>query len=155
MTNRFQKSPRTPLVKKVPGRAERDQGEQGQVETVQVFDYRVDAANSSFSVTGSNGKRVVVGYHGQVFVESASRRVRRVTLIADNLPADFPTHSTSKGVDYDYVAINGLKYLMPITAELRLSQGRNEALMNTMEFRDYKRFAADAKTAGINSADHP
>ena len=137
------------------GHVERGQGEQGQAETVQVFDYHVDAANSSFSVTGSNGKRVVVSYHGQVYVESTTRRVRRVTLVADNLPADFPTHSTSMGVDYDYVAINGLKYLMPITAELRLSQGRSEALMNTMEFRDYKRFAADAKTAGAAPGDHP
>jgi VWFA-related protein len=142
----------TDTLKGDPGRAERDQG---QSETVEVFDYRVDPANSSFSVTGSNGKRLVVGYHGQVFVESASRRVRRVSLIADNLPADFPTRSTSMAVDYDYVAINGLKYLMPITAELRLSQGRSEALMNTMEFRDYKRFAADLKTAGATPGDHP
>ncbi|MGD0628908.1 MAG: VWA domain-containing protein [Terracidiphilus sp.] len=142
----------TDTLKGGPGRAERDQG---QSETVEVFDYRVDPANSSFSVTGSNGKRLVVGYRGQVFVETASRRVRRVTLIADNLPADFPTHSTAMAVDYDYVAINGLKYLMPITAELRLSQGRSQALMNTMEFRDYKRFAADLKTAGVTPGDHP
>jgi hypothetical protein len=64
-----------------------------------------------------------------------------VTLTADDLPADFPTHGTSIAVDYDYVAINGLKYLMPVSAELKLKQDRREAAINTMEFRDYKRFA--------------
>jgi len=66
-------------------------------------------------------------------------------LSADDLPADFPTHATSIAVDYDYVAINGLRYLMPVSAELQLSQGRREAMVNTMEFRDYKRFSPDVK----------
>jgi VWFA-related protein len=108
---------------------------------VQVYDYRVDRGNSTFSVTGSNGKQLVVGFHGQVFVDSGTRRARRVTLSADDLPADFPTHATSIAVDYDYVAISGLKYLMPVSAELQLSEGRHEALVNTMEFRDYKHFS--------------
>jgi VWFA-related protein len=109
---------------------------------VEVYDYRVDRSNSTFSVTGSSGKQLVVGFHGQVFIDSATRRARRVTLTADDLPSDFPTHATEILVDYDYVKINGLNYLLPVSAELRLKQGRNEASTNTMEFRDYKRFAA-------------
>jgi VWFA-related protein len=110
--------------------------------TIEVYDYRVERANSTFSVTGSNGKQLVVGFHGQMFVDHVTRHVRRVTLTADDLPADFPTRATSIVVDYDYVAINGLKYLLPVSAELQLQQGRNEALTNTMDFRDYKRLAA-------------
>jgi len=111
--------------------------------TVQVYDYRVAQTNSSFSVTGSNGKQLVVGFHGQVFIDSGGRRVRRVTLIADGLPEDFPTHATSIGVNYDYVAINGLRYLLPVSAELKLTQARHEARMNTMEFKDYKRLGGN------------
>jgi VWFA-related protein len=107
---------------------------------VQVYNYRVDRSTSMFSVTGLNGKQLIVGFHGQVFIDSATRRARRITLIADDLPADFPTHATSIGVNYDYVSINGLKYLMPVSAELQLKQGRRELVMNTMEFRDYNRF---------------
>jgi VWFA-related protein len=109
---------------------------------VEVYDYRVDRSNSTFSVTGSNGKQLVVGFHGEVFIDSATRRARRVILTADDLPSDFPTHATVIVVDYDYVKINGLNYLLPVSAELQLKQGRNEASTNTMEFRDYKRFAA-------------
>ena len=107
---------------------------------VQAFNYRVDRGSSMFSVTGLNGKQLIVGFHGQVFIDSATRRARRITLIADDLPADFPTHATSIAVNYDYVSINGLKYLMPVSAELRLKQGHRELVMNTMAFKDYNRF---------------
>jgi VWFA-related protein len=111
--------------------------------TVEVYDYHVDSANSTFSVIGSEGKQVKVGFHGQVFIDGSTHRARRVTLTADNLPANFSTHATSISVDYDYVPINGLKYLVPVSAELELKQGLHEAMVNTMEFRDYKRFASN------------
>ena len=60
--------------------------------TVQVYDYRVDRKNSVFSVTGSNDKQLIVGFHGQVYIDSATRNARRITLVADDLPKDFPTH---------------------------------------------------------------
>jgi len=110
--------------------------------TVQVYDYRVDRGNSSFSVTGNDGKQLIVGFSGQVFIDGNTRRVRRVTLKADDLPSDIPTQGTAMVVDYDYVAINGLKYLMPVSAELDVKKGTREALTNTMEFRDYKRFGS-------------
>ena len=56
------------------------------------------------SVVGKNDKQLIVGFHGQLFIDSATRDVRRITLIADDLPRDFPTHYTSIAVDYDYVA---------------------------------------------------
>jgi VWFA-related protein len=112
--------------------------------TVQVFNYRVDQKNSVFSVVGKNDKQIMVGFHGQFFIDPAARNVRRVTLIAD-LPQDFPTHYTSIAVDYDYVLINSHDYLMPVSAELRLQQGRREAELNSIEFRNYKRFGSSMR----------
>ena len=123
--------------------------------TVQAYSYHIDSANSVFSVTGSNGKQITVGFRGQVFIDSNLRRARRITLTADNLPHDFPTQATTISVDYDYVPINGLRYLMPVSAELELKQGKHETLMNTMEFRDYKRFGADEKNVGQTSMETP
>jgi VWFA-related protein len=123
--------------------------------TVQVFDYRVAKANSMFSVVGSNDFQLIVGFHGQVYIDSSARNVRRVTLEADDLPKDFPTHSTSMGVDYDYVAINGHDYLLPISAEVRVRQGRREAVMNTIEFRDYRRFGSAMKILGFTPVGEP
>ena len=113
--------------------------------TVQVFTYKVDKANSQFSVTGANNRQILVAFHGQVYIDSTTHSVRRLTMIADGIPVDFPTHSTSIGVDYDYIAINDRDYLLPISAELRLTQGKHESILNAIEFRDYHRFGSTAK----------
>lgn len=113
--------------------------------TVQVFDYRVEQQNSEFSVVGMNNLQVMVGFHGQVYIDTAAHNVRRITLIADDMPRDFPTHYTSIGVDYDYVSINSHDYLMPTTAQLRLKQGRHEAVMNNIEFKNYRRFGSSIR----------
>ena len=123
--------------------------------TVQAYNYRVDRTNSTFSVTGLNGKQLIVGFSGQVFIDGTTRRPRRITLSADNLPPDLPTQATSIAVDYDYVSINGLKYLMPASAELQLRKGQHEALMNAMEFRDYQRFGANGKSTEPTPSEAP
>lgn len=106
---------------------------------VEVYDYTVAQANSDFSVTGENGAQTVVGFHGTVYIDKAAGRVRRITLLADNLPATFRTRSSSISVDYDYVPIHGLRYLLPISAQLQAQQGDHEAVLNTMQFSDYRR----------------
>lgn len=113
--------------------------------TMQVFDYRVEQKNSEFSVVGMDNRQVMVGFHGQVYIDAAAHNVRRITLIADDMPKDFPTHYTSIGVDYDYVSINEHDYLMPSSAQLRLKQGRREAVMNNIEFRNYRRFGSSIR----------
>ena len=113
--------------------------------TVQVFDYHIEQKNSEFSVVGMDNRQVMVGFHGQVFIDAAAHNVRRITLIADDMPKDFSTHYTSIGVDYDYVSINNHDYLMPSSAQLRLKQGRHEAVMNNIEFRNYRRFGSSIR----------
>ena len=122
--------------------------------TVQVFSYSVSRANSSFTVTGSNNRELTAGFHGQVFIDTATHSVRRLSLIADDLPKNFPTHSTRMDVDYDYVAINEHDYLVPVSAEMRLTQGKHEAILNTMEFRNYRRYGSSMKILGFNPVDN-
>ena len=106
---------------------------------VQVFEYKVDPAHSAFTVAGADGKEFPVGFHGSVFIDAATRRTRRVTLQADGLPQGLTTRSTSLTVDYDFVPIEGLRYLMPVSAELRLEKAPHEVLINTIEFTDFRR----------------
>jgi hypothetical protein len=122
---------------------------------VQVFEYRVAKVNSTFSVGGPNGLEPTVSFHGKVFVDTATRSVRRVTLIADDLPKDFPTHATAIVVDYDYVSINTHDYLMPVSAEVSQLVGRHEALLNTIEFRDYRRFGSNVKILNFRPMEKP
>ena len=47
--------------------------------------------------------KLMVGFRGQVFVDTATHSVRRISLQAEDLPKGFPTVATVMGVDYDYV----------------------------------------------------
>jgi hypothetical protein len=116
---------------------------------VQVFNYQVKQQNSGFGVVDVDNSEVMAAYHGQVFIDSATRRVRRATLIADDLPRTFKTRATSIGVDYDYVSINSHDYLLPVSAEMRLVRG-HAAMRNTMEFRDYRRFGSSMRIVGVS-----
>jgi hypothetical protein len=118
-------------------------------QPVQVFTYKVAKENSAFSVTDLDNREVMVPFQGQVFIDSVTRRVRRVTLIADEMPRAFTTRATSIGVDYDYVSINNHDYLLPVSAQMRLVKRNSAAIyttvLNTMEFRDYKRFGSSVR----------
>ena len=120
--------------------------------TVQVFDYHVGKEHSMYSVVGSNDQQLIVPFHGQVFIDSATRSVRRISLEADDLPKDFPTQASVIGVDYDYVVINGHDYLMPVSAELRVRQ-RRQAVLNTIEFRDYKKYGSAMRIVNYKEMD--
>lgn len=112
--------------------------------TVQVLDYRVVKENATIALS-ETGRRVFVGFHGLVYIESSTMGVRRITLEADGVPQDFPLRSSSMMVDYDYVAIGAHDHLVPVQASVIVTHGRRKVVQNEIVFRNYKRFASEAK----------
>jgi len=119
--------------------------------TVQVFSFRVAKANSAWGISAANGLQVLVGYHGMVFIDSSTHGVRRILLVADDLPKNFSVHATSIAVDYDYISINNHDYLMPITAEVSKREFKRLATLNTIEFRNYRRFGSNVRVLPFHS----
>jgi len=119
--------------------------------TVQVFEYNVAKANSSFSIVDMHNQKLTVGFHGLVFIDAATHSTRRITLVADDIPVTFLTHATSMAVDYDNVMINSHDYLLPVSAEVSLLQGRHQAVLNNIAFRNYRRFSSTAKIVAVPS----
>jgi VWFA-related protein len=113
--------------------------------TVQVLSYRVSRQNSSWGLAGDNNWKVYPSFHGLVYVDSATKGIRRITMEADDLPHDFLIHAASITVDYDYIAIGTHDYLMPIRGTVSMREGKREAVLNEMEFRDYRRYGSSAK----------
>ena len=93
-------------------------------QTVQLFDYRVAQEKSTFNLRGSSTNVITVGYHGQVVIDSATRTVRRITQITDDVPAKFPIQGVSVSIDYDYVVINNHDYMLPVGAQLITKTGK-------------------------------
>jgi len=114
-------------------------------EHVDVYEYKIAAKNSSFTLTGDNNWQYNTAFHGLVSIDSATLGVRQLTAVADDLPKDFSIHASAMRVDYDYIAINGHDYLLPTQATIALLRHKHEGVLNEIQFRDYKRFGAKAR----------
>jgi len=111
---------------------------------VDVLAYRVARENANIGLTDGN-KTVAAGFHGLVYIDKATAGVRRITLEADDLPRDFSIHAATMTVEYDYVTVGTHDYLMPMRATVSLQRGRRQTDLNEMTFRNYRRYAAQAK----------
>jgi VWFA-related protein len=119
--------------------------------TVQVFDFHVARANSILDVGA--GTTTFVACHGQVFIDSATRGVRRITMVADDIPNTSRVHAVSVSVDYDYVAIRSHDYLLPVAAQVEVTHDRAARDLNQIEFRNFHRFTSTARI--LNDATDP
>jgi len=108
--------------------------------TVQVFDFHVVRAHSILDVGA--GTTTFVACHGQVFIDSATRGVRRITMVADDIPNASRVHAVSVSVDYDYVAIRSHDYLLPVAAQVEVMHDRATTDLNQIEFRNFHRFSS-------------
>jgi VWFA-related protein len=111
---------------------------------VQVFEYKVDRNNNSMLLSDSS-RKIYSGFHGLAYIDSSTMGVRRVTMEADDLPANFSIHAASISVDYDYVTVGQHEYLMPVRGTIRLKRGRREADLNQIVFQDYRRYASQTR----------
>jgi hypothetical protein len=118
-------------------------------EKVDLFEYRVAAKDSSFGLTGDDNWQYKAAFHGVVSIDSATLGVRQLTMIADDLPPDFSIHASAIRVDYDYIAINGHDYLLPTRATISLRRHKHEGVLNSIEFRDYRRFGAKSRIVPV------
>ncbi len=113
--------------------------------TVQVFDYRVGPEHSTFNLRASLNDVVTVGYHGQVYIDTVTRMVRRITKEADNVPPKYPIQAALISVDYDFVVLNDHDYMLPISAQVILKRGNRQLDMNEIRFRNFRRFGSNLR----------
>lgn len=118
-------------------------------QPVQVFDYTIDAAHSSFDVTGLNNSQHVVAFHGEVYLDAATHSIRRISINADDIPEMLHVRATSISVDYAWVTINNHDYLMPSRGAVSLREGKHQAVLNAFEFRNYRRFGAQVRIVPV------
>jgi hypothetical protein len=110
---------------------------------VMVFAYHVAQARSQWQITVKDvSQSIVPAYHGLVYVDSA-HQVQRVTLVADEIPPDFPVKKASTILDYDNVDISGHMFLLPLRASVAMVND-DYLTRNDEEFRNYNKYSADS-----------
>jgi VWFA-related protein len=122
----------------------KEAGSLGGGSTLQILSYRVARENATLDLSESNNT-IGVGFHGLVYIDAATSGIRRITVDADNLPRDFSMHAAAMTVDYDYVAISGRDYLLPVSSTVSLLRHRRQIELNEIAFRNYRRFASRTK----------
>jgi VWFA-related protein len=122
----------------------KEAGSLGDGGNLQILSYRVARENATLDLSESNNT-IGVGFHGLVYIDAATSGIRRITVEADNLPHDFSMHAAAMTVDYDYVAISGRDYLLPVSSTVSLLRHRKQLELNEIAFRNYRRFASRTK----------
>jgi hypothetical protein len=109
-----------------------------------VYDFSVERPNSHWHIE-AEGQTDQPAYTGSIWIDKENYRVLRIELSAQNLPGTFPLDTVESAVDYDYVVIGEGKYLLPVHSEaLSCAHGASGCTRNVIEFRNYKKFAADS-----------
>jgi len=108
-----------------------------------VFAYRVLKSRSKWHVIWERREDIVPGYTGLVYVDRDNFVVMRISLEAQDIPADFPIQQAGTTLDYDFAEIGGQQYILPLRAVMRMRSGKFLS-KNEVEFRMYRKFGAEA-----------
>src|SRR5262249_12352748 len=82
-----------------------------------VFAYNVDQPHSQWFMKSDGNKTGTFAARGLVYVDDATLQVMRVTDFVDSFPADWSPQEVQSEIDYDYVELDGNKFLLPIHSE--------------------------------------
>jgi hypothetical protein len=119
--------------------------------TVAVFDYSIERAHSTLSLSLSDLAKAVVAYHGSVYADPQTGVIRRISSAAEDIPPEVHTRSIGTVIEYGNVDIAGQKYFLPLSAIVSLATESGN-VRNEIEFRNYRKFEADSH---ITYADAP
>jgi hypothetical protein len=108
---------------------------------VHVFSARLPASESQLLVT-TDRQSVVAGIDAAVYVDAATRLVRRLEIQMD-LPAGSVIQDGFVRIDFGNVTISERQYLLPLKAEVRARVARSLERNETEVIR-YQRYAADS-----------
>ena len=114
-----------------------------------VYEYVIKKDFSQLTLSlADTGARAVVGSRGRMWIDRELDRVLRFEQIATEIPPDFPITAASSLIDYDWVAINERKYLLPTHSEILLTTVNPKFVLqsrNDVRFRSYQKFGAELK----------
>ena len=111
--------------------------------SAEVYDFQVRSENSRWRVR-SGSQTLLPAYAGSVWIDPQTARVRRIEILARDIPSDFPMDTVESAVDYSYVLIGETSFLLPAHAEsLGCERGTSECSHNVIDFRNYHEYKSD------------
>ncbi|MEO8661574.1 MAG: hypothetical protein ABI693_24100 [Bryobacteraceae bacterium] len=115
------------------------------------YDFEVEKENSHWK-TILAGQYLEPAYKGSIWFDKKSHRVMRIEMQARKIPQEFPLDALEWVVDYDFVKIGGIPFLVPVHAEnLSCWRGTSRCGKNAIDFRNYRRFTGESQILQTDS----
>jgi len=108
------------------------------------FSYQVAQMHAHWALQYEHELQIFPAYSGLIYVDQQSHQVLRITLVAQDIPASFPIQEAETILDYDYQALSGHSFLLPLKAENRM-QTADVLTRNDVEFRLYRKFSSESE----------
>ena len=86
---------------------------------------------------------LVVGFHGEVEIDTASDQVMRYTYLPDSMPPGSNISSVKSTMEYAMAEINGQEYLLPSRMDT-IVVGVSGQARNETQFREYRKFSSES-----------
>ncbi len=109
-----------------------------------MFDFEVDHEHSHWHINAPS-QSVLPPYRGSMWIDKETGRVLRIEMQAIHMPQEFPYDKVETATDYEYTRIGEGQFLLPVHAEtLMCERGTNMCARNTIDFRNYHKYAGEA-----------
>jgi hypothetical protein len=106
------------------------------------YDFRVSRLTSGHRLRVDN-REAVVGFHGSLYADPETFDVRRMEVIAEDIPADLNLLDAETTVDYSRLRIGEEEFLLPIESQLMMAMP-NEVDRNSVRFADCRKFTGES-----------
>ena len=111
-----------------------------------VYDLAVEQPRSHWRIVAPDGSFCYPAYKGAIWIDKETHRVLRIEQQAIEMPADFPQDRIESTLEYGYVNIENVQYLLPVRSEnVGCTVDTMNCTRNIIEFRNYRKFTADSK----------
>jgi len=106
------------------------------------YDFQVSRSVSGHRLSVDD-REAVVGFHGWFYADPATLDVRRVQVIADDIPSDLNLSRVETAVDYSRMRIGDEDFLLPVESEL-LMASHEVVSRNWVRFSSCRRFMGES-----------
>ena len=90
-----------------------------------------------------NDREAVVGFHGSFYADPGTLDVRRIEVVAEDIPPELGVSAAEVSVDYDRREIGDEEFLLPVDSELMMAMP-DVVSRNWVRFSSCRRFAGES-----------
>jgi hypothetical protein len=106
------------------------------------YDFRVSSATGG-SRLRVDGHEAVVGFHGSFYADPATFEVRRIEIVAEDIPAELKILDAETVVDLGRIRIGDEEYLLPVGSQLMMAMP-DVVDRNSVRFSSCRKFTGES-----------